>query len=91
MTECRGITVQQVKALSSMGNATSLTFYRTSTGWEARCGSLFIQSINSRRPRRFASLDAAVRRLAAEAGITEFFVEAEMVAPSKATGEAAPV
>ncbi len=44
-------------------------------GWIARRGEAVLCAFNSRKPRRFGTVDTAIRRLTAELGVVEFVVE----------------
>ena len=69
------ITVEQARAVQAFSPA-SWTITETPEGWLVHRGQATLISVNSRRPRVFKSLDRAVRRLAAEANVFNFTVEA---------------
>lgn len=74
-TSMQHITVEQARAVQAFSPA-SWTITETPEGWLVHRGQATLIGINSRRPRIFKSLDRAVRRLAVEAGVTRFNVEA---------------
>jgi len=69
------ITVLQAKAVNAFSPAT-WTISETPEGWIVRRGSAVLISSNCKKPRRFASVDTAIRRLKEEIGVTDFKVEA---------------
>lgn len=69
------ITVAQVRAVQALAPQ-AWTLKQTPGGWIVHRGEATLVSINSRQPRVFKSLDRAVRRLAIEAGVRTFAVEA---------------
>jgi hypothetical protein len=53
------------------------TITSTGEGWVAKVGGEVLFSVYGNKPRTFKTLDAAVRRLQEEIGVTRFEVEAK--------------
>lgn len=69
------ITVEQARAVNAFAPGAWI-LRETPEGWLAMRGDATLIGVNTRRPRIFASVDTAIRRLGAEVGVKSFKVEA---------------
>lgn len=69
------MTVREARAVNAF-NPTVWTLAETPEGWIVRRGESVLISSVTKKVRHFASVDTAIRRLKAEAGITEFKIKA---------------
>lgn len=69
------INVAQARAIAQFAPGRWTLAELADGGWIARRGDSVLHACNSRKPRRFGSVDTAIRRLTEELGVIEFVVE----------------
>lgn len=72
------ITVEQAKAVNAFV-LDAWTLCQTPEGWLAMLGDSTLIGMNAQRPRIFASVDTAIRRLGAVVGVHDFKAEARAI------------